>query len=141
VTGFSDPAAAHEALLTTQNVALLITRVRLGDGRWNGFSLSIAGRTRNPAMKVLFVALPDYQSLARDLGEFLAVDASLETIIAKAESMLPPEPGGAGPSGRSTIGGVSSRGSGRGHRRMYRARVQSDSAASRNARVFATGRK
>jgi DNA-binding response OmpR family regulator len=58
LTGFQDPAAAHDALLASRNVDLLITRVRLGDGRSNGFSLAAAGRARNPALKVLFVALP-----------------------------------------------------------------------------------
>jgi DNA-binding response OmpR family regulator len=88
VTGFPDALAAYDALLEAGSVELLITRIQFDDGRSNGISLAMLGRTKKPNMKVLFVARPVYEGLTQGIGEFLPWTASIERIVAEALSML-----------------------------------------------------
>ena len=88
VAFFKDPMLAHDAIEAAQRVEVLITRVAFPPGRSNGVSLARMTRSKRPGVKVLFVALEEYESLAEGLGAFLPLSASAETVAVTVERML-----------------------------------------------------
>ena len=85
---FKDPLLAHDAIEAAQRIEVLITRATFPHGRSNGVSLVRMTRSKRPGVKVLFVALEEYQSLVEGLGAFLPLSASAERVAVAVERML-----------------------------------------------------
>ena len=88
VAVFKDPMLAHDAIEAAQRIEVLITRVAFPPGRSNGVSLARMTRSKRPGVKVLFVALEEYENLAEGLGAFLPLSTSVESVVAAVERML-----------------------------------------------------
>src|SRR6267154_2280999 len=71
-TTFSNPTLALTALRMAQKTEVLITSVQFGD-QPVGLSLARVARSARPGVKVIFTALPRFQSFAEGFGEFVAM--------------------------------------------------------------------
>lgn len=87
VVHFADPLNAYDAILARDGASqarLLITRVRFAGGAIHGIALARMSLYRNPDLRILFVALPEFAGEAAQFGEFLPMSVSLEELAAAA---------------------------------------------------------
>jgi len=87
-SSFADPMAALTALETPEPIAVLVTRVRYPTGKPNGIALALMARRKRPDMRVLFVALPEYELNAAGLGEFISMPVEVSDVVAAVDRML-----------------------------------------------------
>ena len=71
--GFNDPMAALAAIEIDSRVRVLVTRINFGERKLNGVALARMLSFRRRRMKTVFIALPEYESFAEGVGEFLAM--------------------------------------------------------------------
>ena len=92
VAAFTDPMLALDALDAARTVELLITRIVFTPGKPNGISLANMARLRRRQIRVLFMALPEYQHHVRDWGEHLPLPATPEELVEAAHKVLAKAP-------------------------------------------------
>jgi DNA-binding NtrC family response regulator len=88
VVSFADSMSALQALEAANLIEALITRVRFPDGTPNGVALGRMARVKRRGVKVLFVALPEFQVHTDGVGEFLAMPVAAADVVAKVSEML-----------------------------------------------------
>jgi DNA-binding NtrC family response regulator len=71
VAGFKDSLVAWNALGAARKVELLVTRIDFGPDKPPGTALASFARASRSAVKVLFVARPEFHIHADGLGAFL----------------------------------------------------------------------
>ncbi len=87
--GFDDPMTALDAMdLDNTRIRVLVTRVFFGQGKLNGVALARMIRYKQPGLKVLFVALPEYMDEARKVGVALPLPLDPDTLVATVSGML-----------------------------------------------------
>ena len=90
VATFDDPMTALDALEAAQQIKLLITPASFGPGRLNGIALARMARFKLPAVRVVFTAVPEYESHTEGLGEFLPAPVGVDDVVEMAERSLQP---------------------------------------------------
>ena len=88
VVHFTDPSTALAAFRNWQTVELLITPVFFRPGTLNGASLAFMVKMKQPELKVIFIAAPEYSKDLR-FGEFLPSPISIPNLMAIVERLLP----------------------------------------------------
>jgi DNA-binding NtrC family response regulator len=88
VTTFPDPLVAWDIVNTGQRFEALITRIQFQAGKSNGVALARMARSRQPGIRVLFTALPEYAAHADGLGTFLAMPVSIQEVTETLRKML-----------------------------------------------------
>jgi hypothetical protein len=88
VAGFSDSLRAGNALQFSSNVEILVTRVQFAPGRPNGVTLAQWVRERKPGVRILFVALPEFQTDIGDVGVLLPRPVSVPQVAEAVCHML-----------------------------------------------------
>jgi DNA-binding NtrC family response regulator len=88
VADFDDPMVALDALESAHQIELLITRANFGPGKLNGIALARMARIKQPDVRVLFTAIPEYESHAEGLGEFLSAPVHVDDVVEVAERLL-----------------------------------------------------
>lgn len=81
VATFKDALEAMVALDAPDRIQLLITRAAFADGRSNGFALARMLRLRRPAAKILFMARPEYETEAAEIGMVAPRGSSVKAIL------------------------------------------------------------
>jgi DNA-binding NtrC family response regulator len=81
VAAFTDSLLAWDALAAAKRVELLVTRVRLGDGKPHGIALAKWARSNRPEVRVLFTARPEMQQHTEGLGMFLATPVEVPKVV------------------------------------------------------------
>ena len=90
VATFDDPMEALDALGAGQQMELLITRASFGPGKLNGIALARMARFKRPDVRVVFTAVPEYDSHAEGLGEFLPAPVRIDDVVEVADRLLQP---------------------------------------------------
>ena len=85
---FDDPMVALDALESAHQIELLITRANFGPGKLNGIALARMARIKQPDVRVVFTAIPEYESHAEGLGEFLPAPVHVDDVVEVAERLL-----------------------------------------------------
>jgi two-component SAPR family response regulator len=85
---FTDPMLALDTLEAAHRVELLITDVRFARGKPNGISLALMARHKQPGIKILFTALPEYAERAEGLGEFTPLPVRISDLVAVVDKLL-----------------------------------------------------
>jgi DNA-binding NtrC family response regulator len=88
VTIYDDPMVALDALETAQQIKLLITRANFGSGKLNGIALARMARYKRPGIRVIFTAVPQHESHAWGLGEFLPAPVHVNDIVEAVDRLL-----------------------------------------------------
>jgi DNA-binding NtrC family response regulator len=88
VTSFSDPVVAWDIFNTGQRFEALITRIEFQPGKSNGVALARMARSRQPGIRVLFIALPEYAAHADGVGTFLAIPVSISDVTEALRRLL-----------------------------------------------------
>jgi DNA-binding NtrC family response regulator len=89
VVHFTDPSTALLAFGGSQSVELLITPVFFRPGTLNGASLAFMVKMKQPELKVIFIAAPEYSKDYLRFGEFLPSPISIPNLMAIVERLLP----------------------------------------------------
>jgi len=108
VAAFRDAAMAWDALASPGEIEILVTRVQFDLGMPNGVALAKWARVRCPSVRILFVALPEFQGDVEDLGVLLPRPVSVPQVAEAIGRMLSndrlgrsrgpdPAPGAGGP--------------------------------------------
>jgi DNA-binding NtrC family response regulator len=71
VTAFTSPMQVLDAMDAATPIRVMVTRVNFGTGTLNGVALARMVRRRQPAIKVVLVALHENRGHTTELGEFL----------------------------------------------------------------------
>jgi CheY-like chemotaxis protein len=85
---YSTALAALIALDQPRPIDVLITRMRFPPGESNGLSLALIARRQNPNIKILFIAAPEFEEDAADLGTFLPTPVAIPDIINAVDGLL-----------------------------------------------------
>lgn len=88
VVAFGDVIEAWDALDGAERIEILVTRVDFGPGKPHGIALARSARLRRPAIRVLFVARPEYREVTLDAGVFIARPVSVPVVAEAVERML-----------------------------------------------------
>jgi DNA-binding response OmpR family regulator len=88
VRSFSTALAAMLGLDEPQLVDLLITRVRFPPGASNGMALARSARLKHKDVKILFVAAPEFQVEAEEIGTYLAAPATIPDLLEAVQKVL-----------------------------------------------------
>jgi DNA-binding NtrC family response regulator len=88
VAGFSSSLLAWDAVGAGNRVEVVVTRIRFPPRQPHGVALSRQARSHCPAVRALFVALPELRIHAEGLGTFLALPASPADIVAAVSRLL-----------------------------------------------------
>jgi DNA-binding NtrC family response regulator len=88
VASFVDPVAAIQALEAARTVEALVTRIRFGPDKPDGFALARTARKMRPDIRVLFVALPEFAAAAVGLGDFIAAPMTPTDIVEGVRCLL-----------------------------------------------------
>jgi DNA-binding NtrC family response regulator len=88
VSVFSEPLEALNALETTRDVGMLITRVRFSPGQPHGIALARMARLKHARIQILFVARAEFAEEAKDLGEFIPMPANVVEVVKAVERMM-----------------------------------------------------
>ena len=91
VAAFADPVLAWEALRIASEVEILVTRVQFGADKPHGVALARWARERCPAVRILFVALPEFQADIEDLGVLLPRPVSVPEVAEAVGRLLSSE--------------------------------------------------
>jgi hypothetical protein len=97
VAEFTDPMKALLALERPDPIAALVTRINFGHGTLNGVALACLARNRQPDIKFVFAASPEYWPHTAGLGALVPppivgaaiVDAVERVLTGANESPLP----------------------------------------------------
>jgi DNA-binding response OmpR family regulator len=93
IVAFEGSMAALEALTeSAKTVKLLITRVNFGPGSPHGVSLAMMARRKIMDLKVLFLARPEQQEHAMDIGEFMPAPVTIPELVDRVSAMLAEAP-------------------------------------------------
>ena len=71
VTAFTSPMQVLDTMDAATRIGVVVTRVNFGSGTLNGVALARMVRLRQPATKIVFVALDENRGYTAELGEFL----------------------------------------------------------------------
>jgi DNA-binding NtrC family response regulator len=88
VATFADPAAALDALESTERIELLVSCVDFGPGQLNGVALARMARARKPEIDVLLIGPLELAQHAGGLGHFLGEPVSPWELMTTIEQML-----------------------------------------------------
>jgi hypothetical protein len=88
VAAFADPTLAWDMLAFTNEVEILVTRVQFGLGKPHGIALGRWARRNCPNLRVLFVALPEFEADIEDLGVLLPRPVSVAQVAEAVGLML-----------------------------------------------------
>ena len=88
VATFNDSLLAWNALEAANKVELLITRIRFPPGKPHGVALAKRACANRPGVRVLFVALPEFECYTEDLGVFPAMPIDPAQVVAAAARLL-----------------------------------------------------
>lgn len=77
---FEDANRDFGALISSQGVEVLVTRIRFQPGQPRGVALAAAARMTRPMLKVTFVALPEVACHAKDEGRVFAMPVHPDNI-------------------------------------------------------------
>lgn len=88
MAAFADPVLAWEALRSTSEVEILVTRVQFEPGKPHGVALAQWARERCPAVRILFVALPEFEADIEGLGILLPRPVSVPQVAEAVVRML-----------------------------------------------------
>ena len=91
VAAFSDSSLAWDALQFSSNVEILVTRVQFMPGKPHGVTLARWVKERSPAVRILFVALPEFQTDIKDVGLLLPRPVSVPQVAEAVCRMLSSE--------------------------------------------------
>jgi DNA-binding NtrC family response regulator len=86
--GFDDPMKALAAVETDSRVRVLVTRVNFGPGKLNGAALSRMLRYKRPALRTVFVALPEYQVHAEGDGDYVPMPLNAPILVETVARLL-----------------------------------------------------
>ena len=86
--GFDDPMKALAAVETDSRVRVLVTRVDFGRGKLNGAALARMLRYERPALRTVFVALPENRMHAESEGEFVPMPLDAHILIETVARLL-----------------------------------------------------
>jgi DNA-binding NtrC family response regulator len=78
--GFTNPMAALDAL-GAQDIAMLVTQVRLGPGKLHGLALARMATMKCPGIRILFTALPEFEGEMDSLGEFVPLPIGMPALM------------------------------------------------------------
>jgi DNA-binding NtrC family response regulator len=87
-TGFDDPIKALAAVETDSRVRVLVTRVDFGRGKLNGAALARMLRYKRPALRTVFVALPENRMHAESEGEFVPMPLNAPVLVETVARLL-----------------------------------------------------
>jgi hypothetical protein len=107
--GINAKVVAWDALRFPDQITLLVTRVRFPPGKPHGVALARWAKSKQPGVRVLFVAQPAMETYAEGLGLFLAAPVSAPKVAEIAARVLVAD----NPSSLSAIGQADLRWSGR----------------------------
>ncbi len=88
VAGYADPVLAWEALRSASEVEILVTRVQFGADKPHGVALARWVRGNCPNVRILFVALPEFQADTEGLGVLLPRPVSVPQVAEAVGRML-----------------------------------------------------
>jgi hypothetical protein len=88
VAGFADSLLAWDALQFSGGVEILVTRVQFQPGRPHGVTLAKWVRERSPTVRILFVALPEFQPDIGNVGVLLPRPVSVPQVAETVCRML-----------------------------------------------------
>jgi DNA-binding NtrC family response regulator len=88
VASFSDPVMALDSLDTARTVEVLITRMRFGPDKPNGFVLARTARRMRPDIRVLFTAQAEFAQFAAGLGDFIAAPITPTDLVEGVRRLL-----------------------------------------------------
>ncbi len=91
VASFSDPAMALNSLDAARTVEVLVTRMRFGPNKLNGFRLARAARRARPDIRVLFTAQAEFAPYADKLGDFVAAPITPTNVVEGVRHLLATE--------------------------------------------------
>ena len=88
VAAFADPMVAWDALNLSSAVEILVTRVQFASGKPHGIALGRWARTNCPNVRIMFVALPEFETDIGDLGVLLPRPVSVAEVAEAVGLML-----------------------------------------------------
>jgi DNA-binding NtrC family response regulator len=88
VTAFTSPMQVLDAMDAATRSGVVVTRVDFGAGTLNGVALARMVRLRQPATKVVFVALDENRLHTTDQGEFLPMPLNPQALVAVVGRLL-----------------------------------------------------
>ena len=88
VASFVDPVAAIRALESARTVEALVTRIRFGPDKPDGFALARTARRMRSDIRVLFTAQAEFAPLAVGLGEFIAAPITPTDVVEGVQRLL-----------------------------------------------------
>jgi DNA-binding NtrC family response regulator len=88
VVAFDDSLTAWDALEASQRIEVLVTRVDFGQGKPHGVALALSARHRRPALRVLFVARPQFRRDTEGIGVFLPLPAKVPEVMEAVGRLL-----------------------------------------------------
>jgi DNA-binding NtrC family response regulator len=88
VTAFTSPMQVLDAMDAATRIGVMVTRVDFGAGTLNGVALARMVRLRQPATKVVFVALDENRLHTIDQGEFLPMPLDAQTLVEVVDGLL-----------------------------------------------------
>jgi DNA-binding NtrC family response regulator len=81
VVTFTDPTAGWDALDEARRVEVLVTRVDFSPGKPHGVSLARMARYKQPDIRIVFTALPEFAEHIDGLGEFVPMPANVPDVM------------------------------------------------------------
>ncbi len=90
VTAYDSPMAVLKVLDNPTRIRVLVTRVDFGAGKLNGAALARMVRYRQPAAKVVFVALDENREYTTELGEFLPMPLDPKALVGVVGRLVEP---------------------------------------------------
>ena len=88
VVTFPDPMAAWDAFEAARLTEVLVTCVEFEPGRSNGIALARMAHTKRPAIRVLFMALPERGPQMEGLGGAMPLSVTVLEIVESIERLL-----------------------------------------------------
>jgi hypothetical protein len=88
VAAFADPGLAWDALKFPAGIEILVTRVQFDPGKPHGVALARWARSNSPSVRILFVALPEFEADIVGLGVFLPRPVSVPEVAEAVGRML-----------------------------------------------------
>src|ERR1700759_2524669 len=83
VASFIDPLDALRRLEAAQTVEVLLPKIRFKPGKQHGISLAMMTRYKRPHVRILFVASPEFEAHAKDIGEFIPFPVDVSSLVAR----------------------------------------------------------
>jgi DNA-binding response OmpR family regulator len=83
VAAFTDPGLAWDALKFPAGIEILVTRVQFEPEKPHGVALVRWARSNSPSVRILFVALPEFEADIVGLGVFLPRPVSVAEAVGR----------------------------------------------------------